>query len=156
LRSRAAPLAMALFWATGAGAVSPADAQSVAEVFGKVAPTVVVVRALDGGGGGRANDIGSGVVVSKDGKVMTAAHLVHGAERLEVQFLGGRTVAAKVVASELSADLSLLQLGQVPPALEPAALANSDAVRVGEQVIVVGAPYGLAHALSVGWISARW
>jgi S1-C subfamily serine protease len=96
------------------------------------------------------------VVVSKDGKVMTAAHLVHGAASLEVQFLGGRTVAATVVASELSADLSLLQLGQVPPSLEPAALANSDAVRVGEQVMVLGAPYGLSHALSVGWISARW
>jgi serine protease Do len=118
----------------------------------------VVVRAKDGGadGQGRVNDIGSGVLVSKDGKVMTAAHLVHGAERLEVQFLGGRTVTAKVVASELSADLSLLQLGEVPAALEPATLANSDAVRVGEQVIVVGAPYGLGHALSVGWISARW
>jgi len=112
-------LAVSLLGETGGGVIGSADAQGqgVAELFGKVAPTVVVVRARDGGadGQGRVNDIGSGVVVSKDGKVMTAAHLVHGAERLEVQFLGGRTVAAKVVASELSADLSLLQLGQVPP-----------------------------------------
>ena len=47
-----------------------------------------------------------------------------------MQFLGGRTVTAKVVASELCADLSLLQLGQGPAALEPATLPNSDAVRV--------------------------
>ena len=158
LRLGAALVAVSLLGASGVGAAGPADAQGVAELFGKVAPTVVVVRALDGGAGGqgRVTDIGSGVVVSKDGKVMTAAHLVHGAERLEVQFLGGRTVAAKIMASELSADLSLLQLSQPPAGLEPATLANSDAVRVGEQVVVVGAPYGLGHALSVGWISARW
>jgi serine protease Do len=140
------------------GVAGSAEAQGVAELFGKVASTVVVVRAKDGGADaqGRVSDIGSGVVVSGDGKIMTAAHLVHGAEGISVQFLGGRTVGARVVASELAADLSLIQLAQVPAGLQPATLANSDAVRVGEQVIVVGAPYGLGHALSVGWISARW
>ncbi len=57
---------------------------------------------------------------------------------------------------ELAADLSLIQLDQVPAGLRAAKLANSDQVRVGDQVIVVGAPYGLSHSLSVGWISARW
>lgn len=65
-------------------------------------------------------------------------------------------MGARVVASELAADLCLIQLDQLPPGLGAAKLANSDTVRVGEQVIVVGAPYGLGHALSVGWISARW
>jgi serine protease Do len=135
-----------------------AEAQGVAELFGKVASIVVVVRANDAGADaqGRVSDIGSGVVVSRDGKIMTAAHLVRGAEGIGVQFLGGRTVGARVVASELAADLSLIQLDQVPAGLQPAKLANSDGVRVGEQVIVVGAPYELGHALSVGWISARW
>ena len=116
LRLGATLLAGSLLGVTGGGVVGSADAQGVAELFGKGAPTVVVVRALDGGadGPGRAGDIGSGVVVSKDGKVMTAAHLVHGAGRLEVQFLGGRTVPAKVVATELAGDLSLLQLGPRP------------------------------------------
>ena len=137
-----------------------AEAQGVAELFGKVASIVVVVRANDAGADaqGRVSDIGSGVVVSRDGKIMTAAHLVRGAEGIGVQFLGGCTVGARVVAleSELAADLSLIQLDQVPAGLQPAKLANSDGVRVGEQVIVVGAPYELGHALSVGWISARW
>ena len=155
LRLGATLLTVSLSGAVGGGMAGRAEAQSVAELFGKVAPAVVVVQAK-AAGGGRIGGIGSGVVVSKDGKIMTAAHLVHGADRIEVQFLGGRTVNARVLASELSADLSLVQLDQLPAALEPAALANSDAVRVGEQVIVVGAPYGLAHALSVGWISARW
>lgn len=138
-----------------------AEAQNVAELFGKVAPTVVVVRAksvgaLAGDAPTRSSDIGSGVVISGDGKVLTAAHLVHGAAGIEVQFLGGRTVAARVVALELAADLCLIQLDQIPPSLGAAKLANSDTVRVGEQVIVVGAPYGLGHTLSVGWIGGRW
>jgi len=95
-----------------AGAGS-AEAQGVAELFGKVASTVVV-RAKDAGvdGQGRVSDVGSGVVVASDGKIMTAAHLVQGAEGIGVQFLGGRTVGARVVASELAADLSLIQLDQ--------------------------------------------
>jgi hypothetical protein len=58
-----------------------AEAQGVAELFGKVASIVVVVRANDAGADaqGRVSDIGSGVVVSRDGKIMTAAHLVRGA-----------------------------------------------------------------------------
>jgi serine protease Do len=120
-----------------------ADAQGMAELFGKVASTVVVVRAkglgaMAGDGLTRFSEVGSGVVISSDGKVMTAAHLVHGAEGIGVQFLGGRTVSARVVASELAADLCLIQLDQVPPGLGVAKLANSDTVRVGEQVIVGG------------------
>ena len=129
-----------------------AAAQSMAELFGTVASTVVVVQAKDR----EASGIGSGVLISSDGKIMTAAHLVHGAEEVVVKFLGGRSVGAHVIASELAADLSLIQLDQVPAGLRAAKLANSDQVRVGDQVIVVGTPYGLSHSLSVGWISARW
>ncbi|HEY7038339.1 MAG TPA: trypsin-like peptidase domain-containing protein [Methylomirabilota bacterium] len=137
-----------------AAAPAAACAQGVADLFGKVATTVVVVRAATEDGG--IGEVGSGVVVSSDGRIMTAAHVVQGAAAITVQFLGGKTVGARVLASEQAADLCLLQLEQVPPALEAAKLANSDNVRVGEQVIVVGAPYGLGHTLSVGWISARW
>ena len=53
-------------------------------------------------------------------------------------------------------DLSLLQLERVPPGAMPATLGNSDTVRVGDLVLIVGAPYGLSHSMSAGWISARW
>jgi S1-C subfamily serine protease len=104
------------------GVAGSAEAQGVAELFGKVASTVVVVQAKDGGAGGqgRVSDIGSGVVVSIDGKILTAAHLVHGAEGIGIQFLGGRTVGARVVALELAADLALIQMDQVPAGLQPA------------------------------------
>jgi S1-C subfamily serine protease len=139
----------------------PGFAQSVGEVFKKVAPSVVVIRArgrevTSAAGATTFSEIGSGVLISADGKVMTAAHVVHAMDTITVEFLGGETVPATVAASEPAADLSLLQLAKVPAAARPAALANSDAVQVGDQVIVVGAPFGLSYSLSVGWISARW
>jgi S1-C subfamily serine protease len=87
---------------------------------------------------------------------MTAAHVVHAMDEINVEFLGGETIAARVISSEPAADLSLLKLDRVPSAAQVARMANSDSVRVGDQVLVVGAPYGLSHSLSVGWISARW
>jgi S1-C subfamily serine protease len=102
------------------------------------------------------SETGSGVLISADGKVMTAAHVVHTMDTITVEFLGGETVSARVIASEPAADLSLLQLEKVPSAARVAKLADSNTVSVGEQVIVVGAPYGLSYSMSVGWISARW
>jgi S1-C subfamily serine protease len=61
-----------------------------------------------------------------------------------------------VIASEPAADLSMLQLDRVPPGAKVSPMADSNAVHVGDQVIVVGAPYGLSYSLSVGYISARW
>lgn len=138
----------------------PACAQAVGEVFRKVAPSVVVIRAKgrDVGVEGQRGftETGSGVLVSPDGKVMTAAHVVHAMDHITVEFLGGETVNARVVSSEPAADLSLLQLERVPPASAVAAMADSDTVQVGDPVLVIGAPYGLGYSLSVGWISARW
>ncbi len=148
-------VAFAVAWEAG-----PVDAQSVPDVFQKVAPSVVVIRArgreVTAAGPVRLTGTGSGVLISKDGKVMTAAHVVHSMDEIAVQFLGGETVAARVVTSEPAADLSLLQLERMPPDSVVAPMADSDSVRVGDQVIVVGAPYGLGHSLSVGHISARW
>jgi S1-C subfamily serine protease len=139
----------------------PVAAQSVGEVFKKVAPSVVVIRARGrdvtaSAGMTSFKETGSGVLISRDGKVMTAAHVVHAMDEITVEFLGGEAVPARVIASEPAADISLLQLDKVPPAATVAAMADSDSVQVGDQVIIIGAPYGLSHAMTVGWISARW
>jgi len=135
-------------------------AQAVRELFKKVTPSVVVIRAkgrdVTTGGQITFGETGSGVLVSKDGKVMTAAHVVHAMDSISVEFLGGETVSAKVVASEPAADLSLLQLDRVPPGAQAATMADSNTVQVGDEIIIVGAPYGLSYSLSVGYISARW
>ena len=95
------------------------EAQDVDELFRKVSPAVVVIKAR-----GREvtrtrglvtyAEIGSGVLVSPDGKVITAAHVVHAMDEITVEFFGGEAVPARVVASEPAADLSMLQLTRVP------------------------------------------
>jgi len=139
---------------------APAGAQAVGDVFRRVSPSVVVIRSrgrdVAESGQVRFGEIGSGVLISADGKIMTAAHVVQAMDEIHVEFIGGETVPARVVASEPAADLSLLQLDRVPAGVKVARLANSSAVRVGDQVLVVGAPYGLSYSLSVGYISARW
>jgi serine protease Do len=143
-----------------AGPARPAAGQTVRDLFEKVAPSVVVIRArgheVTTGGVGRYTETGSGVLVSTDGKVMTAAHVVHALDEISVEFLGGETVSARVIGSEPGADLSLLQLDRVPPGTTAAVMADTNTVNVGDEVIIVGAPYGLSHSLSVGHISARW
>ena len=142
------------------GFASEAPAQNFGEAFRKVSPSVVVIRAkgrdVEAGGQSSFSETGSGVLISPDGKVMTAAHVVHSMDAVTVEFLGGETVSAKVVASEPAADLSLLQLERVPPGAKSSPLANSDMIQVGDPVIIVGAPYGLSYSLSAGLISARW
>src|SRR5262245_26221079 len=138
-----------------------AEAQDAEELFRKVNPSVVVIRAK-----GRAVDsarglitfteIGSGVLISADGKVMTAAHVAHAMDEIVVEVLGGETVSARVVAYDPAADMSLLQLAHVPTGAQGARLGNSDKVRVRQQVLVIGAPYRRSHSFSAGWISAKW
>jgi S1-C subfamily serine protease len=153
-------ISAALIGATLLGPVRPTEAQSVGEVFRRVTPSVVVIRArgreVSGSGETRFTETGSGVLISTDGRVMTAAHVVHTMDEIAVEFMGGETVKASVIASEAAADLSLLRLERVPAGAQVAPLADSDKVQVGDQVVIVGAPYGLSYSLSVGWISARW
>jgi serine protease Do len=144
-----------------AGIPGVTDAQTIGDVFRKANPAVVVIRAkgrdVEGPGGlTRFTETGSGVLVSADGKIMTAAHVVHAMDEIAVEFLGGETVPAHVVNSEPAADLSLLKLDRIPKGVSPARLGDSDAVRVGDQILIVGAPYGLSHSMSAGWISAKW
>ena len=139
---------------------SNAAAQNLEEIFHKVNPTVIVVRSRghDVGTGGvtRFKEIGSGFLISDSGRVMTAAHVVNGMDEITVEGVGGEVVRAKIVSSDAAADIALLQLERVTAAMRVARIGDDRKVRVGQQVMVVGAPYGLAHAMSVGWISARW
>src|SRR5262245_3364011 len=155
-RLLAAVLAAALlpWWPTAAAA------QSLNDIFRKAVPGVVVIRAkgrdVSSAGVTRFNETGSGVMISADGKVMTAAHVVNAMDEITVEAIGGERVSARVVSSEPAADLSLLQLDKVPASLRAAKMADSDTVKVGDQVMIIGAPFGLSYSMSAGWISARW
>jgi serine protease Do len=142
-------------------ALAPAaQAQNLDEAFRKASPTVVVVRArgrdVTASGITRFTETGSGVLISSDGRVMTAAHVVNGMDEITVEGIRGEVVRATLISANAAADVSLLQLERVTQAMRVARMGSSDAVQVGEQVMVVGAPYGLSYSMSVGWISARW
>ena len=161
-RHRAHPFALAALAFVTAVALAPAgsDAQTVGDVFRKVTPSVVVIRArgreVSEGRVVGFSETGSGVLISADGKVVTAAHVVNATDTITVEVIGGEAVEARVIASEPAADLSMIQLERVPKGAQVAKLSNSDTVRVGDQILVVGAPYGLSYSLSVGYVSARW
>lgn len=138
------------------------QAQQLRETFRRVKPSVVVVRAMTVGPGGSgeagATDeegLGSGVIVSPDGKVITAAHVVEGAELLTVELDGEKRVTARVVSVSLMDDLALLQLDSVPHTAVAARLGDSDRVEAGDEIFIVGSPYGLSNTLTAGRVSAR-
>ena len=144
------------------GLVSEVEARSLKDVFQRVNPAVVVIVTKEGAFSGAMPDsplprgsLGSGVVVSKDGLVMTAAHVVEVADEVSVHFLDGGNVTAKVVNAALQADVALLKLEIVPENLHAAVLGDSDQVSIGDEVFVVGAPYGIDHTLTVGYMSGR-
>jgi serine protease Do len=137
-----------------------AAGETLGEVYRRVNPSVVVIRAkgeeVTEDGVSHFKEIGSGVLISADGKIATAAHVVHTMSEVAVEFLGEDPVPARVISSEPRADISILQVEVLPRDSVVSKLADSDGVRVGDPVFIVGAPYGLSHSLSAGIISARW
>ena len=153
---RAATLALALLFA----APSLGEGESLHDAYRRVSTSVVVIRArgqeVTADGTVRFKEVGSGVLISPDGKVATAAHVVQTMDNITVEFLGEEPVPARVIASEQLADISILQVSVVPRDVTVAKLADSDPVLVGDPVFIIGAPYGLSYSLSQGIISARW
>jgi serine protease Do len=98
---------------------------------------------------------GSGVLISNDGKILTACHLVQTADEIKVEFDTGETIGARVIASEPAADVALLQLERMPADAKPVVLADSDQVRIGDPVFLIGAPHGLGPSLAAGHIGSR-
>ncbi|BAU48819.1 trypsin family protein [Sulfurifustis variabilis] len=137
------------------------DARSYADVLERVNTSVVEIHTREQivqNGTPQVVDvsgIGSGVIVSADGLVITAAHVVQSADRIRVRFLGDIETGARIVASEPAADVALLRLDRLPPSARVARLGDSSKTRVGDEVFVVGAPYGMSHTLTVGHVSGR-
>jgi serine protease Do len=142
--------------------VSTADAQQLREIVRKVDASVVVVKTVEKNVLRAPQPVfvsspglGSGVLISADGKVLTAAHVVQAADKVEVEFVDGQVVPAKVAASIPRADVAMLKLDWVPQNAVPAKLGDSDKMQVGDDLFIIGAPYGISHTLSVGHVSAR-
>ncbi len=140
---------------------SRASAQSVAETYARVKDSVVVVDFVERapsfdrpGVSDRLLGHGSGVYVG-DRRVITAAHVVQVADDVQVEFTDGQLIEARVVASVPAIDIALLELQDEPRGATVAHLGDSERTVIGEQLLVVGAPRGMSHTLTVGYLSGR-
>lgn len=140
----------------------PASAQQLRALFERVSKSVVVVRTVEQTAApGPLKELtstpglGSGTIIASDGSVLTAAHVVQTADRVGVELQDGRVFAARVVSSSPRGDVALLRMENPPPDLVPARLGDSDSLRTGDEVVVIGAPYGLGYSLSAGHVGGR-
>jgi serine protease Do len=101
----------------------------------------------------KAQALGSGVIVSSDGYILTNHHVVDGAEQVKVDLSDNRTVTAKIVGSDAPSDLAVLKVDAT--SLPTLPLGNSDVVRVGDVVLAVGNPLGVGKTVTMGIISAK-
>jgi Do/DeqQ family serine protease len=97
--------------------------------------------------------VGSGVVVSGDGYILTNHHVVNGADTMTVDFADGRTFKAKLVGSDEPSDLAVVKIDATN--LRTLALGNSDLTQVGDVVLAVGNPLGVGETVTMGIISAK-
>ena len=141
----------------GSATTTPASAAqatpgSVAAVAAKILPSVVSIEVKLGNGG----DTGSGIVISKSGYVLTNNHVVqpatHGG-KLSVIFPDKQTVPAEIVGRDVVSDLAVIRVHDVQ-GLQAADLGSSSSLAVGDQVVAVGSPLGLAGTVTSGIVSA--
>jgi len=96
---------------------------------------------------------GSGVIVDKEGYILTNNHVVEGADKVKVRLIDGREFTAMIKGQDSRTDLAVLHIKAKD--LPVATLGDSDKLEVGEWAIAIGSPFGLEHTVTVGVISAK-
>ena len=147
------------------GGPSGSASIDIADIYRRNSPGVVQITSTSNGSSGTdafGNEVpgqeqqalGSGFVLDKDGHIVTNFHVVDGATEIDVSFSNQDTVSARVVGTDPSTDLALLEVDAEATALTPLALADSDAVEVGDPVVAIGNPFGLERTATAGIVSA--
>ena len=102
----------------------------------------------------RTRSLGSGFVIEKSGHIVTNFHVVEGAEIVTVSFSNDESVRAKVVGIDPTTDLAVLKVNTPPRGLTPLRLGKSSSVRVGDEVVAIGNPFGYERSMTAGIVSA--
>jgi S1-C subfamily serine protease len=110
----------------------------------QLAPSVANLRSRRGGG--------SGVVITRDGFIVTSAHVVERTRRVTASFVDGSEIEAEVMGADPLSDLAVLRAGS--DGLHPATLGDSSTLQVGQLVVAIGNPHGFAGSVTAGVVSA--
>src|SRR5438445_11848429 len=99
------------------------------------------------------NALGSGVIVTNEGHIITNNHVVDQVDEIEVQWSDGRTKKARLVGADSQVDLAVLKIDE--PGVKPLKLGDSDAVQAGDMVLAIGNPFGFEETVTEGIISSK-
>ena len=99
------------------------------------------------------NSLGSGVIVTNEGHIITNSHVVDQVDEIEVQLSDGRNKKARLVGSDTEVDLAVLKIDE--PGVKPLKLADSDTVQAGDFVLAIGNPFGFEETVTDGIISSK-
>ena len=148
-----------------AAPVADNGALSVRAIYSRAAPGVVQITSTSeneddnpAGVPGPLDDspqaLGSGFVIDKAGHIVTNYHVIEGASQIEVSFSNRDTLRATIVGSDPSTDIAVLRVMASSRGLTPLEFGDSGAVRVGDPVVAIGNPFGLARTATAGIVSA--
>jgi S1-C subfamily serine protease len=132
---------------------SPAPPSWASVAYAAIRPSVVRVEAVMAHGGADRVSLGTGVVIVDNGLILTALHVVQDAVKVKVTFWDGTPSDATVMVRQPDHDLAVLAAATLPDDLKPAVLTSSATLRVGDEVIAVGNPYGIPDSATDGIVS---
>lgn len=124
------------------------------QVYQIIQPSLVWIQA-DGVGanGEEASGLGTGVIINRNGDILTSLHVVDQSTTIQLTFADGTHSSAIIASAQPEKDIAVLQAETLPQTFVPATLGNAGALQVGDEAYVVGNPFGLYSSMSAGVIS---
>lgn len=124
------------------------------KVYQIIQPSLVWIELDSAGADGEAQiGLGTGVIISNNGDILTSLHVVDKANNIRLTFADGTESRAVITAAQPEKDIAVLQAETLPQMYVPATLGNAGALQVGDEAFVVGNPFGLYSSMSAGVIS---
>ncbi|MDP6980306.1 MAG: DegQ family serine endoprotease [Myxococcota bacterium] len=103
----------------------------------------------------RESSLGSGVIVDREGTILTNNHVIEQADKVRVTLADGRSFDAEVVGTDPQSDIGVLRLEDPPHDLKPLPFGDSDKLRLGSTVLAIGNPFGVGQTVTMGIVSAK-
>jgi S1-C subfamily serine protease len=123
------------------------------KVYEKIRPSLVRIEGYTSGDGKSETNIGSGVIIDEHGTILTCLHVVENTTAIRVIFFDGSESPAAIMIGQPENDLAVLSPVIVPDDAKPAVLAGTFGLKVGDQVVAAGNPFGIDNSLTAGVVS---